>query len=87
MNCKQRGILFVGVIIFCIANIWAPWQWTHISGGELVKMPTARYCIFETPSIEGGGLEVDMPRAILQSASIIALFGGLMVVAGCKKLN
>ena len=78
MSCIKKGILLAGIIIFVIANVWAPWQWTYTDQGGVMKVPTQRYCIFGTPSIEGGGLEVDIDRAILQSLSIAALTAGLM---------
>ena len=85
MNCAKKGILLAGIIVFVIINVWAPWQWTYSDQGALVKTPTVRYCIFDKPTVEAGGLEVDIDRAILQSVSIAALTAGLMCCCCCGK--
>lgn len=85
MSCIKKGVLLAGIIIFVIANVWAPWQWTYSDQGAVIKVPTQRYCIFGTPNIEGGGLEVDIDRAILQSISIVALTAGLACCCCCGK--
>ncbi len=82
MNCKQKLCLFVGILIFVLANSYAPWNYVkplEAAGGALVRVPAGRYCIFDTPKAkEIAGLEVDVARVAIQSAVIVVVTLGLL---------
>ena len=76
MNSKQKFSLWVGIILFIIANSYAPWNYARPAEGteELVKVPAGHFCIFDTPqpaSAGSSGLEVDVSRVAIQSAMIV----------------
>ena len=83
MSCKQIRFLWVGIILFVLANSYAPWSYVKPTGeGFRVTVPAGRYCIFDTPKAEDGafGLKVDLSRVAIQSAVIAALTLGLMAI-------
>ncbi|MHC4620090.1 MAG: hypothetical protein ACYTEQ_20275 [Planctomycetota bacterium] len=64
------------IILFVIANSYAPWDYTHPAEGteEIVKVPAGRFCIFDTPQPASAGssaLEVHMSRLPIQSPMIV----------------
>jgi hypothetical protein len=76
MNSKQKASLWIGIILFLVANSYAPWNYTGPAAGteELIKVPAGRFCIFDTPhpvSDKYSGMEVDMSRVAIQSAMIV----------------
>ena len=89
MNCMQKRCLWVGIILFILANTYAPWN--HLKPtpdglGVRVTVPAGRYCIFDTPGTDDArfGLEVDFGRVVIQSAVIAAFTFGLMA-SFCKR--
>ncbi len=84
MSCKQTRFLWVGIILFVLANSYAPWSHVIPAGDGLkVTVPAGRYCIFDTPKRLGdnrNGLKVDLSRVAIQSAVIAALTLGLMAI-------
>lgn len=80
MNCKQKASLWLGIILFCLANSYAPWNYvSDIGQGVEAATPAGHYCIFDTPkAVEGLGLEVDVARVVIQSAVIIVFTLGLL---------
>jgi hypothetical protein len=78
MNSRQKLSLWVGIILFIVANSYAPWNYTGPAAGteELIKVPAGRFCIFDTPepaSAKYSGLEVDISRVAIQTAMIVLL--------------
>lgn len=76
MNAKQKFSLWIGIILFVVANSYAPWNYTGPVAGteELIKAPAGRFCIFDTPKsvyTKYPGLEVDISRVAIQSAMIV----------------
>jgi hypothetical protein len=76
MNSKQKLSLWVGIILFLVANSYAPWNYTGPAAGteELIRVPAGHFCIFDTPELVSdkySGLEVDMSRVAIQSAMIV----------------
>lgn len=88
MNCKQIRCLWVGIILFVLANSYAPWN--HVKPtikGLQVTVPAGRYCIFDTPRTgdTAVGLQVDLSRVAIQSAVIAALTLGLVAFCCDRK--
>lgn len=76
MNSIQELSLCVGIILFLVADSYAPWNYTGRDAGteELIKVPAGHFCIFDTPepvSDKCSGLEVDMSRVAIQTAMIV----------------
>lgn len=80
MNAKQKFSLWIGIILFVVANSYAPWNYTGPVAGtiagteELIKVPAGHFCIFDTPrpvSDKYSSLEVDMSRVAIQSVMIV----------------
>ncbi len=88
----MRRILISAVIIFCLIGLFPPWIYTvNPPGAGLTTKPAGYSVLFSPPPPERSGprygVEIDLPRLLIQWAILIVAIGGYIFLRGHAHAN
>ncbi len=88
----MRRILISAVIIFCLIGLFPPWIYTvNPPGTGQITNPAGYSVLFSPPPPEKSGprygVEIDLPRLLIQWAILIVAIGGYIFLRGHAHAN